>query len=192
VGRKTPGSLPDSLERYTMKLDADRHAMRFRRIKQTIPERKDNIARHKTKDQQAAVRRHSTPPSTGCATPSRLQPAQAVARRHPLRQIRPSRYLNNHAENSHQPTRPRERAMKRFKSLRPCATLFSGFRGTSANFRLSRHLLSGTQWRTEIADRFALWCQVTALDAAPECERPQAVPSLQLQNRPRHYTFQST
>jgi transposase-like protein len=35
-----------------------------------------------------------------------------------------SRYLNNHAENSHQPTRQRERAMKRFKSLRPCATVF--------------------------------------------------------------------
>jgi hypothetical protein len=69
--------------------------MRFRKIKHTIRERKDNIARRKTKDQQAAVRRHSTLPSTGCATPSRLQPAQAVARRrHPLRQILPSRYLN--------------------------------------------------------------------------------------------------
>ncbi len=31
---------------------------------------------------------------------------------------RRSRYLNNRAENSHQPTRQRERAMKRFKSLR--------------------------------------------------------------------------
>ena len=31
---------------------------------------------------------------------------------------RRSRYLNNRAENSHQPTRQRERAMKRFKSVR--------------------------------------------------------------------------
>ena len=31
---------------------------------------------------------------------------------------RQSRYLNNRAENSHQPTRQRERAMKRFKSVR--------------------------------------------------------------------------
>ena len=30
---------------------------------------------------------------------------------------RPSRYLNNRAENSHQPTRRRERTMKRFKSM---------------------------------------------------------------------------
>ncbi len=29
---------------------------------------------------------------------------------------RPSRYLNNRAENSHQPTRQRERRMKKFKS----------------------------------------------------------------------------
>ena len=31
---------------------------------------------------------------------------------------RQSRYLNNRAENSHQPTRQRERAMKRFRSVR--------------------------------------------------------------------------
>jgi putative transposase len=29
---------------------------------------------------------------------------------------RRSKYLNNRAENSHQPTRQRERAMKRFRS----------------------------------------------------------------------------
>ena len=31
---------------------------------------------------------------------------------------RQSKYLNNRAENSHQPTRQRERAMKRFTSMR--------------------------------------------------------------------------
>ena len=36
---------------------------------------------------------------------------------------RRSRYLNNRAENSHQPTRQRERAMKRFKSIRARATV---------------------------------------------------------------------
>jgi putative transposase len=28
------------------------------------------------------------------------------------------------------------------------------------------HLMSAPQWRTEIADRFAVWNEVTALDAA--------------------------
>src|SRR6185312_2184857 len=42
----------------------------------------------------------------------------AAARRRVLRSVehRPSKYLNNRAENSHQPTRQRERAMKRFTS----------------------------------------------------------------------------
>ncbi len=36
----------------------------------------------------------------------------------PSVQHRRSKYLNNRAENSHRPTRQRERAMKRFKSIR--------------------------------------------------------------------------
>jgi putative transposase len=38
-------------------------------------------------------------------------------------QHRRSKYLNNRAENSHQPTRQRERAMKRFTSPRACTTV---------------------------------------------------------------------
>ena len=79
---------------------------------------------------------------------------------------RRSRYLNNRAENSHQPTRQRERAMKRFKSSRHAQRFLSAFSGISAHFRPRRHLLSATQWRTEMADRFAVWRQVTAPDAA--------------------------
>ena len=79
---------------------------------------------------------------------------------------RRSRYLNNRAENSHQPTRQRERAMKRFKSLRHAQRFLSAFSAISAHFRPRRHLLSATEWRTEIADRFAVWRQVTAPDAA--------------------------
>ena len=79
---------------------------------------------------------------------------------------RRSRYLNNRAENSHQPTRQRERAMKRFQSSRHAQRLLSAFSGISAHFRPRRHLLSATQWRTEMADRFAVWRQVSAPDAA--------------------------
>ena len=79
---------------------------------------------------------------------------------------RRSRYLNNRAENSHQPTRQRERAMKRFTSSRHAQRFLSAFSGISAHFRPRRHLLSATQWRTEMADRFAVWRQVTAPDTA--------------------------
>ena len=79
---------------------------------------------------------------------------------------RQSKYLNNRAENSHQPTRLRERAMKRFKSLRHAQRFLSAFSGISAHFRPRRHLLSATQWRTEMADRFAVWREVAAFDTA--------------------------
>jgi putative transposase len=79
---------------------------------------------------------------------------------------RQSKYLNNRAENSHQPTRQRERAMKRFKSVRNAQRFLSAFSVISAHFRPRRHLLSATRWRTEVAERFAVWGEVTALDAA--------------------------
>jgi hypothetical protein len=79
---------------------------------------------------------------------------------------RQSRYPNNRAENSDQPTRQRERAMKRFKSVRHAQRFLSAFSGISAHFRPRRHRLSATQWRTEIDERFAVWRAVTALDAA--------------------------
>ena len=79
---------------------------------------------------------------------------------------RRSKYLNNRAENSHQPTRQRERAMKRFKSARHAQRFLSAFSGISGHFRPRRHRLSATQWRTEMAERFATWREVTALDTA--------------------------
>jgi len=84
----------------------------------------------------------------------------------PSVQHRRSKYLNNRAENSHQPTRQRERAMKRFKSVRHARRFLSAFSGISAPFRPRWHRLGATQWRTEIDERFAVWREVTALDAA--------------------------
>jgi putative transposase len=79
---------------------------------------------------------------------------------------RQSRYLNNRAENSHQPTRQRERAMKRFKSVRHAQRFLSAFSCISGHFRPRRHRLSATQWRTEMAERCAAWREVTVLDTA--------------------------
>jgi putative transposase len=52
-------------------------------------------------------------------------------------QHRRSKYLNR-AENSHQPTRQRERAMKRFKSIRHAQRFLSAFSGISPYRRLYR------------------------------------------------------
>ena len=74
---------------------------------------------------------------------------------------RQSKYLNNRAENSHQPTRQRERAMKRFTSPRHAQRFLSAFSHISPHFRPRRHLLSATGWRHEMADRFTVWNQIT-------------------------------
>ena len=79
---------------------------------------------------------------------------------------RRSKYLNNRAENSHQPTRQRERAMKRFTSPGHAQRFLSAFSGISPYFRPGRHRLGALEWRTEMADRFTVWQEVTATDAA--------------------------
>ncbi|MBW0292743.1 transposase [Rhodococcus sp. MH15] len=79
---------------------------------------------------------------------------------------RRSKYLNNRAENSHQPTRQRERAMKRFTSPGHAQRFLSAFSSISPHFRPGRHRLSAPEWRTEMADRFAVWREVTAIDVA--------------------------
>jgi putative transposase len=79
---------------------------------------------------------------------------------------RRSKYLNNRAENSHQPTRQRERAMKRFTSARHAQRFLSAFSSISPHFRPCRHRLTAVEWRTEMAERLAVWQEVTATDVA--------------------------
>ena len=57
------------------------------------------------------------------------------------------RYENNRAEVSHQPTRQRERQMRRFKSAKH-AQRFLSVHGLVLNlFRVGRHLLRGAHHR---------------------------------------------
>jgi putative transposase len=86
-----------------------------------------------------------------------------AARHRVLRSVehRRSKYLNNRAENSHQPTRQRERAMKRFTSARHAQRFLSAFSGISPHFRPRRHRLSAGDYRREMTSRFTTWNQVT-------------------------------
>ena len=63
---------------------------------------------------------------------------------------RRSRYLNNRAENSHQPTRVRERVMKRFASPGQAQRFLFAFSHIRQHFRPRRHLISAPEWRTEM------------------------------------------
>jgi len=72
-------------------------------------------------------------------------------------------YENNRAELSHQPTRQRERQMRRFKSSGQ-AQRFLSVQGVVGNlFRLGRHLTRAVYYRAFRSQSFAEWQQVTCV-----------------------------
>ncbi|MGW9498636.1 IS6 family transposase [Streptomyces prasinus] len=75
--------------------------------------------------------------------------------------------LNNRAENSHQPTRQRERAMKGFRSVGGAQRFLSAFSGISPHFRPRRHLMTAAHYRIEMTLRFAVWDQITGVTGLP-------------------------
>ncbi len=72
------------------------------------------------------------------------------------------KYQNNRAENSHQPTRLRERVMRRFKSAGHAQRFLSTFGLISSHFRVGRHLYTAISYRAVMRTRFAVWEDVTA------------------------------
>src|SRR3954471_5691008 len=74
--------------------------------------------------------------------------------------------LNNRAENSHQPTRRRERQMKRFKSARQAQRFLSAHDQIDNPFHLYRDHLPATEYRAVRAQAFAIWAEVTGVAAA--------------------------
>jgi putative transposase len=79
---------------------------------------------------------------------------------------RQHRYLNNRAENSHQPTRPRERRMQGFKSPGHAQCFLSAYGPIAQHFRPRRHLLPAPIYRQEMRRRFHTWQELTSLPTA--------------------------
>jgi len=74
-----------------------------------------------------------------------------------------SQYANNRAELSHQPTRVRERCMRRFKSIQQ-AQRFLGVHAAVYNlFNLGRHLMSAANYRLLRLRAFASWEKVVRI-----------------------------
>src|SRR6267143_502175 len=72
------------------------------------------------------------------------------------------KYQNNRAENSHQPTRLRERVMRRFKSSGQAQRFLSAFGTITSHFRVGRHLYRAGAYRVVMKLRFALWEEAIA------------------------------
>jgi putative transposase len=74
-----------------------------------------------------------------------------------------SQYANNRAEVSHEPTRQRERGMRRFKSMAQAQRFLSVHGITQNLFRVGRHLLRATNYRMLRARAFVVWNAVTCV-----------------------------
>jgi len=74
-----------------------------------------------------------------------------------------TQYANNRAEVSHQPTRVRERGMRRFKSTQQAQRFLSIHAMVYNLFNLGRHLISAKYYRMLRQRAFASWKYATAI-----------------------------
>jgi putative transposase len=95
-------------------------------------------------------------------------PSYEVAKREllPNAEHRQSRYLNNRAENSHRPTRRRERQMQRFKSSPQAQRFLSAHAFIYGHFHPPRHRMDADRYRTSRAMAFRVWQQETCAKMA--------------------------
>jgi len=76
------------------------------------------------------------------------------------------KWQNNRAENSHQPTRLRERVMRRFKSPGHAQRFLSAFGIITSHFRVGRHRYRASGYRELMKSRFALWEDAIHIESA--------------------------
>src|ERR687883_160460 len=74
--------------------------------------------------------------------------------------------LNNRAENSHQPTRRRERQMKRFKSPGQAQRFLSAHDPINNLFHLRRDHVTASQYRAARVQAFEVWADIAGVSAA--------------------------
>jgi putative transposase len=75
--------------------------------------------------------------------------------------------VNNRAENSHQPTRERERRMRGFRDPKRTQAFLSSFGPIRQHFALKRHLLSASLYREQLEARFVAWREFAELTQNP-------------------------
>ncbi|MCP2090059.1 UNVERIFIED_ORG: transposase-like protein [Paraburkholderia sediminicola] len=75
--------------------------------------------------------------------------------------------LNNLAENSHQPTRARQRRMRVFHDPKRTQKFLSCFGQIRQHFALKRHLPRASLYRQQLAALFVAWCDITEVAQNP-------------------------
>jgi len=72
------------------------------------------------------------------------------------------RWLNNRAQNSHQPFRRREGAMSKFRGVKTLQKFASIHASIHNHFNLDRHLNSREIFKQDRSAALAEWCQIAA------------------------------
>lgn len=81
-------------------------------------------------------------------------------------QVRAAQRCNNRVEQAHQPTRVRERGMRRFKSATSAQRFLDAYTRVENLLRPGRHRLSAAAYRDTMRERVATWREVAGLRAA--------------------------
>jgi len=74
-----------------------------------------------------------------------------------------SQHVNNRAELSHQPTRVRERGMRKFKSMEQAQRFLDVHAAAYNLFNLGRHLVSANTYKLFRLRAFVSWEKATAI-----------------------------
>ena len=126
-----------------------------------------DILVQKRRDKKAAARFFRKLLKQQCQAPRRLVTDKLRSYAPAHRELMPDtmhdtrQYANNRAEVSHEPTRERERQIRRFKSIGH-AQRFLAVHGTIRNlFVIPRHLMRAKNFRVFRVDAFELYEQVT-------------------------------
>jgi putative transposase len=73
-----------------------------------------------------------------------------------------SQYANNRAEQSHEPTRVRERVMRKFKSIKQAQRFLGAHAAVSNLYNLGRHKVRAQHYRDLRVSAFAEWSRAVA------------------------------
>ena len=92
----------------------------------------------------------------------------AAAKKQVMKRVehRAHKGLNNLCENSHQPTRTRERRMRKFKSPGQAQRFLSAFEPIRDHFHPKQHQLTAQKYREQLRQRFEGWRELAGLVCA--------------------------
>jgi putative transposase len=93
---------------------------------------------------------------------------------------RQHRYLNNRAENSHQPTRQRERRLQGFKSSGHAQRFLVAYGPIAQHCRPRRHRWSASAHRREMPHVSDTWQHLANLPTAAPRSQPEALTSVHI------------